>query len=70
MAGSANARNGAGSLNGPKRMGDVGNNVFECSGERALLLLAARRDRDGGATMCKHTDPGGDSSVCDVRKML
>ena len=44
------------SVTGNSSGGDVEKNVFECCGERALLLLAARHGRNGGATMCKHTD--------------
>ena len=33
-------------------------NFFEYSGERVLLQLAARHDREGGAIMCKCTDQG------------
>ena len=46
---------------------DVEKNVFECSGERALLLPAARHGRDGGATMCKRTNQGERSSARLIR---
>ena len=77
LAGSANSQGMAGSLDRPCLLlssvmensseEDVEKNVFEYSGERVLLLPAARHDRDRGATMCKRTDQGERSSASTRR---